>query len=331
MSQNTDNNSLNDQNALDEEERERELHRHDEPPSKIMRALGALPALFVSALIIWSYTIYVFVFQFSNLRDDNNLRKIGGAVSLVIFHIFFIPFIISFIRTVFSDPGKVPQQFSDIDNARELVYEIKWNGREVRKCTVCNIVKPDRTHHCRTCGRCSLKMDHHCPWVSNCVGWGNYKYFVLFLTYTVIICMVVSLSMLDWVIENAFYEKAGGPRNILQFLLFIIATVFGLGLLMFTLTHYRMIFVNLTTLESLNKRRFRRKRNSSAAHLDETSIEKTFRNPYDIGSKRNFEQVFGTNKLLWFFPLFTSTGDGFHFPTRDTIPKEEDDHLLPRV
>lgn len=32
------------------------------------------------------------------------------------------------------------------------------------QCAVCKIMRPPRAGHCRTCGACVLRLDHHCIW-----------------------------------------------------------------------------------------------------------------------------------------------------------------------
>jgi len=64
-----------------------------------------------------------------------------------------------------------------------------------RKCYVCNTMQPSYTYHCKTCKRCTVNMDHHCPWINNCVGFFNQKQFVLFTGYGVVVQLYASVIM----------------------------------------------------------------------------------------------------------------------------------------
>ena len=48
-------------------------------------------------------------------------------------------------------------------------------------CSTCLIRKPVRSKHCSICDHCIAKFDHHCPWIGNCVGASNHKYFMVCL------------------------------------------------------------------------------------------------------------------------------------------------------
>ena len=52
------------------------------------------------------------------------------------------------------------------------------------------------SHRCSACGECFGYMDHHCPFVYNCIGVDNFVFYFLFLVYATggaVLSLVVSL------------------------------------------------------------------------------------------------------------------------------------------
>ena len=66
-------------------------------------------------------------------------------------------------------------------------------GIEFKRCDKCLVVRPPRVHHCSVCKGCVMRMDHHCPWINNCVGQFNQKFFILFCFYSLIGCLLYNL------------------------------------------------------------------------------------------------------------------------------------------
>ena len=60
-------------------------------------------------------------------------------------------------------------------------------------CSITCLTVPSSARARRYCGRCVLKMDHHCPWVNNCIGYNNYKFFMLFCSYATITSFYVAV------------------------------------------------------------------------------------------------------------------------------------------
>ncbi|XP_041986881.1 palmitoyltransferase ZDHHC16 [Aricia agestis] len=82
-------------------------------------------------------------------------------------------------------------------------------------CKKCISPKPPRTHHCSVCDRCILAMDHHCPWLNNCVGYYNARYFYLYMIYMVAGVLFLIIAGLDLGYQVLWVNDTGGiiPNN----------------------------------------------------------------------------------------------------------------------
>ncbi|XP_040021878.2 palmitoyltransferase ZDHHC3-A isoform X2 [Gasterosteus aculeatus] len=151
----------------------------------------------VCALITWLLVLYAdFVVLFVMLLPSKNLTY--SIVNGTLFNILAFLALASHLRAMCTDPGAVPKG----NATKEYIESLQLKpGQVVYKCPKCCSIKPDRAHHCSVCKRCIRKMDHHCPWVNNCVGENNQKYFVLFTMYIAL----VSLHSLVMVVFHFLY------------------------------------------------------------------------------------------------------------------------------
>ncbi|SBT80746.1 palmitoyltransferase DHHC4, putative [Plasmodium malariae] len=163
---------------------------------------------------------------------------------------------------------------------------INGNFYKLKYCYTCNIYRGIRTVHCSICDNCVEKFDHHCPWVGNCIGARNYKYFVYFVfNLYILICITLGASIYKLTIcINSLSDKGYNSEKIFihiwkiatDSIILIIYTIltlwFVIGLLCY---HIYTIVTNQTTYEQI----------------------KTFYqndNPFNIGVINNIKEILFT-------------------------------------
>ncbi|PWN41784.1 zf-DHHC-domain-containing protein [Ceraceosorus guamensis] len=221
-----------------------------------------------------------------------------------------------------SSPGRVPNGWipsipsgpggSDEGTAAASEFvEVKKSGAP-RWCKVCKAPKPPRAHHCRQCQRCTLRMDHHCPWIANCVGHRNYAAFIRFLAAVDVTC-AYHLLMLSARVADAWgggnmYRSPTTPIMLLMVLNYALCVPVLLLVGMFSMYHFYCAANNSTTIEGWEKDR--------VATMVRRGRVREIQYPYDLGLVRNLQASLGSNPLLWCWPQPTP-GDGLHYPLRD--------------
>jgi len=277
-----------------------------------LRLMGFFLVSLVLILYGWAWYTFVVVCACRYVFPEN---PVLGVFYILLFHVSYVPMVISYLKCVYGDPGTVTEANESLlpkgldpenpQSFEQLASETKRNGG-LRFCRKCRCYKPDRSHHCSICNKCILKMDHHCPWVSNCVGFSNHKYFFLFLVWTEVMCLTIAIFMFP-----TFYKSVGqidmflpGTNQFSVVLIYGFAAIFSLGVGGFSSFHVYLLLNGTTTIEMYEqKSRFK-------------GGKRYFK--YDLGKRRNFEEVLGKKPMLWFWPTREGCdGDGIVFPMRE--------------
>jgi hypothetical protein len=116
------------------------------------------------------------------------------------------------LLTYLIEPGIIPKNHPNFQgemNKNENDEKNKAIPRiyTQRKCPTCNIIRPPGASHCSECNNCVLDFDHHCVFVSNCIGKRNHKYFYLFLIFGSL-SSIISISLNIIVMIYIFFIKS---------------------------------------------------------------------------------------------------------------------------
>ncbi|KAF3838018.1 hypothetical protein F7725_009786 [Dissostichus mawsoni] len=268
------------------------------------RVLYWIPVLFIALIVAWSY--YAYVLQLCIESIEGIAEKV---IYLLVYHVIFIMFVWAYWQTIFTRPMNPLKEFHLSHSDKELLeredrgesqQEIlrriakdlpictRTNSGAIRFCDRCQLLKPDRCHHCSVCDK-----------VNNCVGFANYKFFMLFLAYSLLYCLFITATDLQYFIK---FWLNGLPDTQAKFhilFLFFSASTFSVSLASLLTYHCWLVCKNRSTLEAVRSPVFR---------------HGTDKNGFSLGFSKNFRQVFGDEVKYWPIPIFSGLGDGCSFP-----------------
>ena len=243
------------------------------------------PCGIICILITYAAVFYADYVIVKHLIVPSLAETLWGPFIIISFNTIVLLLMVSHLRAVLSDPGIVPlpktnMDFSDIhsENSRKKTDD-GWTV-----CMKCETYRPPRAHHCRVCRRCVKRMDHHCPWINNCVGEYNQKFFIQFLFYVGLASVfALTLVIVSWSLEPRKKNEVKHGKLVHSVILVVESILFGL-------------FVIAIGCDQI-----------SAILNDETAVEHVKKEGPHRAKKSNYQlmqEIFGReHPIMWLWPF----------------------------
>ncbi len=208
------------------------------------------------SLILYVYN-FVHVTYYQNKLIENNTTFI---IILIINILLFTLQVLQSLNTALTDPGSfLPNYGEDKSNTSEaklMIATINTNDYFLKFCRTCLNAKDLRVYHCPDCGLCILRHDHHCPWLSTCIGVNNHKYFIILIIINIffyIFNTILLIILIIPLINNGKISDLTSVENIFLIILLIINCSLFLFHVALFITHSIYITTGQTTSEKIRR------------------------------------------------------------------------------
>jgi hypothetical protein len=261
--------------------------------------LGIAVLLFITMIVLHIYPLVASDYDDPAIwywHSDSEMRsaRVRGWVVFSVLCWLKLWTLVSLYRAITTSPGQIPDtvEWNLVDASMEVLeasvaHERRKDG-DLRHCSICVKLKPDRAHHCRLCDVCVLKMDHHCPWIANCVGYFNYKYFFLLVLYATLGLLLFTGTFWETVVITLNNEHSSTGLCLFVVSVYSLGCLLGVVLVSFMCFHCYLITSSMSTIEFCEKR----KKWDSQDSL------------YKLPLYKAWQEALGKNPWWWCFPFY---------------------------
>ncbi|XP_066501036.1 palmitoyltransferase ZDHHC12-A [Hoplias malabaricus] len=206
-------------------------------------------------ILSWLTTLVLFLHN----TDLRKCEESGELLQPVLFGLVVLLSVLMYFTVSLMDPGFVlsdseSQSTLEYDEEQEKMLPHSERSQGHRRCGYCLLLQPMRARHCKECKQCVRRYDHHCPWIENCVGERNHKWFLLYLCVQLLAVswglqyawsgITFASTWQQWFIQNSFLLGALGVTGI-----------FSVVVLLLLCIHLYLAAINTTTWEFMSPHR----------------------------------------------------------------------------